>query len=71
MALFLGENRFRNHAMHAFADVDHLRDATITDDRGERISLRLRHGQALLFRQEMDGFAHAILMASFRSSSNP
>src|ERR1700676_3004912 len=39
----LHEHRFRNHAMHALADIDDLAHAAITHDRRQRIGLFPAH----------------------------
>src|SRR5882762_1895086 len=49
------KNPLWNHAMHALADIDDLRHATVPHDRGERVRLLATHRDDLLTGEPMDG----------------
>src|SRR5262249_24930156 len=51
--LLLGEDVLRDHAVHAFADVDDLRHAAVADHRCQRVGLVTAHRHDLLAGEEI------------------
>ena len=54
------ENEFRNHAVHALADVHHLGDAAIDRHRDEAVGFIPARRNDFLVRQPIDSFARGI-----------
>src|SRR5882724_3135444 len=59
--LVADKNPLGNHAMHALADIDDLRHATVPHDRGERVRLLATHRDDLLTGEPMDGLLNGDL----------
>src|SRR5216117_820058 len=57
----LGEDRFRDHAVHALATVDDLRDAAVADHRRQRVGLVATEGHHLLAGEEVHRLARGDL----------
>src|SRR5438034_10955 len=57
----LGEDRFRDHAVHALANVDDLRDAAVADHRRQRVGLVATEGHHLLAGEEVHRLARGDL----------
>src|SRR5262249_443981 len=56
----LGEDRLRDHAVHALADVHYLRDAAVGRHRRQGIRLVATHRDDLLLLQEIHGLADGV-----------
>src|SRR5437016_2275406 len=59
-ALLPGEDVLRDHAVHALADVDHLRHAAVAHDRGEQIGFGPAHRHRLLLGEEIHRLARGV-----------